>query len=193
MNAVVERDRNVIDRIRSSTRRIAALVDDVLDLARGRLGGGIALELSSVVDLGDRLRHVVAEVQAAHPERRIDMRFALDGAVRCDPRRIEQVLSNLLANAIEHGTPEAPIEVSVGGGERALELRVANRGATIAEGERARLFQPYFRGGQSGRRDGLGLGLYIVSEIAKSHGGRVDVSSACQRTVFTFTVPRDRR
>jgi len=183
-------DRRVLERIRSSSRRIAALVDDLLDLARGRLGGGIVLETADADDLLERLRHVVAEVQAAHPNRIIHFHVEAPGAVLCDAKRIEQLLSNLLANAVEHGAARTPIVVALEGDERTLALKVTNEGPPIAQDKIAHLFEPYFRG-QSGRRNGLGLGLYIVSEIAKAHGGKVNVASSEERTSFTFTMPRN--
>ncbi|HEX4339415.1 MAG TPA: GAF domain-containing sensor histidine kinase [Polyangiaceae bacterium] len=181
-------DLRTVDRIRSSTRRIGALVEDLLDLARGRLGGGIALDTADVEDLPVRLRHVVAEVQASHPSRKLELSIELNSSVRCDEKRIEQLLSNLIANAIEHGEPHSPVVVRVHGTERTFEIDVRNEGA-IADEDIERLFQPYFRG-KGGRRNGLGLGLYIVSEIARSHGGRVKVESVNGRTAFTFTMPR---
>jgi signal transduction histidine kinase len=184
-------DRRVLERIRSSSRRITALVDDLLDLARGRLGGGIALEPADAEDLLERLRHVVAEVQAAHPNRMIHFHVEAPGAVLCDAKRVEQLLSNLLANAVEHGAARTPIIVALEGDERVLALRVTNEGPPIPQDKIGHLFEPYFRG-QSGRRSGLGLGLYIVSEIAKAHGGKVDVMSSAERTSFTFTMPRNR-
>jgi signal transduction histidine kinase len=183
-------DHRVLERIRSSTRRIGALVDDLLDLARGQLGGGIRLETSDVVELATRLRHVVAEVQAVHPDRIIELNIDVRGPVRCDVRRVEQLLSNLLANAMEHGAARTPVAVSIGGDDATFRLEVSNAGDPIPDDARGRLFQPYFRGGQSGRRDGLGLGLYIVSEIARAHGGRIEVLSTPERTTFTFTMPR---
>lgn len=184
------RDRRTLERIRSSTSRIASLVDDLLDLARGRLGGGIKVEGAAAFDLATRLRHVVAEVQASNPNRAIDLSIDLTGTVRCDAKRIEQLLSNLLANAIEHGAPRTPIAVAVRRDDREFELRVINEGPTIPAEAIRSLFQPYFRGGQSGSTVGLGLGLYIVSEIAKAHGGTMSVASADDRTTFVFTMPQ---
>ncbi|MDB4942474.1 MAG: histidine kinase [Labilithrix sp.] len=183
-------DRKVLERLRSSGRRIGALVDDVLDLARGRMGGGIDAKQVDASDLASRLRHVVAEVQAANPSRAVSLVVERDGTVHADPKRLEQLTSNLLANAIQHGRPETPVVVSVGGDDTSLSIAVTNEGAAIPEEAKARLFQPYFRGGQSNHREGLGLGLYIVSEIAKSHGGRVEVTSGGGRTTFTFRMPR---
>jgi signal transduction histidine kinase len=91
---------------------------------------------------------------------------------------------------VQHGSSHTPITVVVGGDEQSLVLSVANEGSTIPAESRERLFQPYFRGGQSGRRDGLGLGLYIVSEIARAHRGAIAVQSEAGKTVFTFTMPR---
>ncbi|HEY0134603.1 MAG TPA: GAF domain-containing sensor histidine kinase [Nannocystis sp.] len=183
-------DRRVLERIRSSARRIGALVDDVMDLARGRFGGGIKLRTGAVTDLATRLRHVIDEVQAAHPNRPIELSTTLAGPVTCDEQRVEQLLSNLLTNAIAHGDADTPITVALRGEADAIELAVTNLGAAISEEARPRLFQPYFRGGRSNPRDGLGLGLYIVSEIARAHGGRVDVDSADSRTTFTLRMPR---
>ncbi len=187
-------DRRVLERLRSSTLRIEALVDDLLDLARGQVGGGLHLETADVEDLEVRLRHVIAEIQASQPSRVIAFDVSVRGSVRCDEKRIEQLLSNLLANAVEHGAPRTPVTVDVGGTVDTFEIRVANEGEPIPSDAQARLFQPYFRGGfraeQGGRRDGLGLGLFIVSEIAKAHSGHIQVVSAGQRTEFTFSMPR---
>ena len=183
-------DRRVLERIRSSARRIGALVDDVMDLARGRFGGGIKLRAREVADLATRLRHVIDEVQAAHPSRPIELSSTLAGPVTCDEQRIEQLLSNLLANAIAHGDGGTPIAVALRGDGDTVELSVHNQGAPIPAQARPRLFQPYFRGGKSDPRDGLGLGLYIVSEIARSHGGSVEVDSVERGTTFPLRMPR---
>jgi signal transduction histidine kinase len=185
-------DRRVLERVRSSSRRITALVDDLLDLARGRLGGGIVLELADADDLAERLRHVVAEVQASHPNRMIYFRFDSQGVLCCDAKRIEQLLSNLLANAVEHGAARTPITVTIEGNEQAFAVQVSNEGPPIPADKIGHLFEPYFRG-QGGRQNGLGLGLYIVSEIAKAHGGKVEVASSEKRTSFTFTMSRPSR
>jgi signal transduction histidine kinase len=183
-------DRRTLERVRASARRIGALVDDVMDLTRGQLGNGLDLETSEVEDLSTRLQHVVDEVQASNPGRSIRLENDARGPVRCDEKRIEQLLSNLLANAVQHGASHTPIGVTLGGDEQTFRLTVANQGSPIPEETQARLFQPYFRGGNSGRREGLGLGLYIVSEIARAHRGAIAVSSDAAHTVFTFTMPR---
>lgn len=180
-------ERRVLERVRSSTRRIGALVDDLLDLARGRLGGGIALDLDEVGDLEPRLRQVVAEVQALHSAQ-IALDAAISDPVRCDPKRMEQLLSNLLSNAVQHGATGSPVHVSIRGGGTALQIDVVNQGETLSEEARRRLFQPYFRAGASRGQGGLGLGLFIVAEIAKSHGGRVEVTSEAGSTRFAFSM-----
>ena len=182
--------RRTLERIRTSTRRINGLVENLLDLARGRLGGGIVIEVSTVGDIAARVRHVVAEIQASHPDRTMSVTVSHSAPVHCDGERLEQLASNLLANAIEHGRPSTPIHVTIGGDSDTFELRVANEGETIPEVERARLFHPYFRGGQTKKTAGLGLGLYIASEIARAHGGHMVVTSVERLTTFAFTMPR---
>lgn len=183
-------ERRTLERIRRSSRRIEALVDDVLDLARGRLGGGITIAPAPVADLELRLRHVIAEVQSTHPEHHIAATFELQGSINCDPKRIEQLLSNLLANAVEHGVAHSPIQVLATANETAFKLQVVNHGPTISQATMAQLFKPYFRGASSAPREGLGLGLFIVSEITKSHGGTIEVTSTDAHTAFTLTMPR---
>ncbi|MFC7475176.1 ATP-binding protein [Dankookia sp. GCM10030260] len=177
----------ILGRMRQSCRRMAALVDDILDFARGRLGGGIAVR-RDLVALAAPLHEVVDELRSVHPTRDIRAEIALPDPVRCDPRRIAQLLSNLLANALTHGAPDRPVRVTARGTAGGLTLAVANEGPPIPPGTRARLFQPFSRDAD-GPRAGLGLGLYIAAEIARSHGGTLGVVSDAAGTAFTLDLP----
>lgn len=178
----------ILGMMQSSVRRMAGLIDNVLDLARGRLGGGLTMRRETV-DLRDVLALVVEELQSANPLRTIDSRLELDVPVQCDRGRIAQLLSNLLGNALTHGGADAPVEVvGVTAGGR-FELSVANTGAEIPSAALERLFQPFERGAVAKDKAGLGLGLYIASEIATAHGGTLGVTSSPARTCFTFTMP----
>jgi signal transduction histidine kinase len=180
----------IAERILRSGRRIASLVDDVLDFARGRLGGGISPEVRDAADLEKDLRHVVAELQGANPDRVIRCTFEMRDKVACDRIRLAQLLSNLLTNALTHGAPDQPVEVKARSGDGAFVLSVTNQGNPIPAKTIPRLFQPYSRATGEGRQAGLGLGLYITAEIARSHGGTIDVSSSAGTgTTFTFTLP----
>jgi sigma-B regulation protein RsbU (phosphoserine phosphatase) len=176
--------------IQGSAMRMGAMIDDVMDFARGRLGGGIAVTRRRV-DLAPVLEHVVDELRTAHPSRNIEAAFALTGDVVCDPGRLSQLLSNLLANAITHGSAEAPIRVfaEISGGH--FTLSVANAGRPIPPEDMGRLFKPFERGDARTGRDGLGLGLYIASEIARAHGGALRAVSSGKETRFTLTMPQD--
>ncbi len=186
-----EPQRKTVERIRSSGRRMSALVSDLLDFARARLGAGIGLNVGEVRDLELALRHVVDELQSTHPAREIRFTSDMAGPIWCDKERVCQLLSNLVANAIEHGAAERPVEVRVRQSKKVLQISVQNAGEPIAAETMGRLFRPYSRGGQDqGSLQGLGLGLYIASEIAQAHAGRLDVSSdAVDGTRFTFTLP----
>jgi len=165
------------------------LVEDVLDFARGRMGSGIPVNIGECSGLEETLQHVVEEVQHVHPTRLIHAHISnLDG-VRGDRERLAQLLSNLVANAISHGSPEGPVEVIAQVNAGTFELRVKNRGL-ISDQAMPLLFQPYSRPTGSLPQAGLGLGLYIVKQIADAHGGRLEVSSHEQDgTVFTFSLP----
>ncbi|HVE51877.1 MAG TPA: GAF domain-containing sensor histidine kinase [Ramlibacter sp.] len=182
-----ERGTAMLPVLRNSVRRMSALVENLLDFARGRLGGGLVLALRREEDLRQDLQDVVDELTTAWPGRPIAYEADLSGPVACDRTRIAQLMSNLLANALKYGDPEQPVRVEARTAGGALEIRVANGGTPIPEEVRARLFEPYFRGAaQATDREGLGLGLYIVSEIARAHGGTVEVGSNAQETCFTF-------
>ncbi|WP_257462539.1 GAF domain-containing sensor histidine kinase [Archangium lipolyticum] len=191
---LAERESRIVRRIRESSRRMSRLVDDVMDFARAKLGGGISLSMAPVDDLAVSLRHIVSELESAHPERII--RFAADECtgVLCDRERVGQLLSNLVANALEHGESGEPVDVQLRRTADSVVLTVTNRGAPIPPETIPLLFRPYRRGPAGHPRTGLGLGLYIVSEIARAHGGTIDVASSREQgTAFTFTLKSSAR
>lgn len=179
----------VIDRIERSGKRISSLVDDVVDFTRGRMGGGIPLQAMVTPDLQPHLRHVVDELRDIHPGRTIECDIAIDGTVYCDPRRVAQLLSNLLVNALLYGAADQPVRVEARKQDGDLHLTVSNRGTPIAAETMAALFQPFWRGANATVAGGLGLGLYIVAEIARSHHGGIEVVSTPAATTFTFRMP----
>lgn len=184
-----ERAIALVDMMHESVGRMAGLIDNVLDLARGRLGGGFVAERRDEPELARALEQVVTELRVAHPDRRIDADIRLDRLVSADGRRLAQLLSNLIANALTHGSESAPIKVQgviVGDG---LELSVANAGEPIPEAARARLFQPFSRAIVRPKQQGLGLGLWIAAEIARTHDGTLEVTSDARETRFTLRMP----
>jgi len=183
--AIEVRLRNIL----GSAQRATRLVDDVLDFARGRLGNGIPVAIQPCADLTDAVQQVVTEIRNVHPQRTIHACIGDLQGVACDRGRIAQLLSNLLANAVTHGDPEGDIEVIAQVEHGALMLAVKNQGH-IGEAILPHLFQPYSRPIGSTPQAGLGLGLYIASQIAKSHGGRLHVESTAESgTLFTFSLP----
>jgi len=180
----------VLARMDRSIIRMSALISNVTDLARGRLGGGLSLSRSRDRErLEAELQQVIAELRAAWPDRDIRANVSLTKNVFVDIPRIGQLLSNLLGNALTHGAPDRPVLVDVKTEGGVLEVKVTNSGAPLSTTDRERLFQPFYRGAEGTDREGLGLGLYIVSEIAKAHGGSIDVASDPRETAFTFRAP----
>jgi sigma-B regulation protein RsbU (phosphoserine phosphatase) len=170
----------------NSVGRATALIDNILDFARGRLGNGLTLMRDRDQPLTPVLEQVVAEARAIAPDRVIVTDFAIVRPVDCDPARIGQLAANLIMNAVTHGAPGIPIEVSASTDEETFAFSVANGGVPIPAEARAQLFQPFFRGAIRRSQHGLGLGLFIVSEIAKAHGGTMEVASSEDETRFTF-------
>jgi len=183
--AIDVRVRNIL----GSAQRATRLVDDVLDFARGRLGKGIPVNIQPCADLTEAVQQVVTEIRNVHPQRTIHASIGDLQGLPCDRARIAQLLSNLLANAVAHGDPEGDIEVIAQVDHGALMLAVKNQGH-IPEAVLPHLFQPYSRPSASTPQAGLGLGLYIASQIAQSHGGHLHVASTAQSgTLFTFSLP----
>jgi two-component system sensor histidine kinase/response regulator len=183
--------RDTAARILSSTKRMSRMIEDMLDMARARLAGGIPLKRETA-ELGSLVQRVVGEIHAAYPGRKIDMTQHGDLNGEWDGERLAQVASNLIGNALQHGQESESVQVDVNGAlPDVVTLTVTNSG-TIPEELLPQLFDP-FRGirRENGRQDGLGLGLYIVQQIVLAHEGSVDVQSgSSNRTTFVVKVPR---
>ncbi len=175
--------------MQNSVQRMAGLIDNVLDFARGRLGGGFVVERRPDPALGQSLEQVIAELRTAQPDRRIVSDIVLTQTVSADGRRIAQLFSNLLSNALTHGSDQAPVSVRARAQDGWFELSVANAGEPIPAGTLERLFHPFTRASARPMQEGLGLGLYIATEIAKAHDGVLTVHSDATETRFTFKMP----
>jgi sigma-B regulation protein RsbU (phosphoserine phosphatase) len=179
----------VLEMINSTVTRMSDLIDNVLDFARGRLGGGITLSRDANRPLEPILEQVFDELRTASPGRIIETSIAITEPVNCDRTRIGQLVSNLIGNALTHGAPDKPVRVKASTEGGIFELSVANAGEPIPETAMHRLFEPFFRGDARDSRQGLGLGLHIASQIAQAHGGRLAVTSTPDETRFIFTMP----
>jgi PAS domain S-box-containing protein len=184
-----------LSRILTSGQRMMRMIDQLLDLTRARVGGGIQIERCNA-NLADLCNQAMGELEIAHPRWRFTREVVGDQDGAWDPDRLLQLISNLVSNAGQHGSPESPIVVKLDGRRaESVTLQVHNEGA-IPDAVLPNIFDP-FRGTRQ-RRDysrGLGLGLFIVKEIVRAHGGTVQVSSSQQEgtTCFTIDLPRDAR
>jgi signal transduction histidine kinase len=179
--------------IEHSIARMDELIGNLMDFAHGRLGSGLKLNRDAEAPLGPALTEIVQECRDAHPGRAIVANIELTRNVSCDPSRIAQLLANLLGNALAHGDPALPVKVQASTLRGDFVLSVANAGSPIPQDVQDRLFQPFFRGADTASQEGLGLGLYIVSEIARAHHGAVTVVSTKEQTCFTLRMPADLR
>jgi signal transduction histidine kinase len=166
------------------------LIDDLLSYTRTRLGTGIPIARERT-DLGELARKVIDELVAFHPDSAIHVDAAGDLSGDWDPARVEQVLSNLVANAIDHGEPASGVEVRLRGDGDRVRVEVVNRGEVPPE-VREHAFEPFRRGpeGSSRRATGVGLGLYIAKEIVQGHGGTVGLRSEGGETRVAVELPR---
>ena len=176
-----------------SGTRMKALLDDLVDFNRTRLGLGI--NISPVpVDLASLFAEELEQLRVAHPGRQLVLEVAGDAQGLWDGLRLQQLLGNLVMNAIKYGTPDAPVRVLVTGEEAGLRFEVRNEGPAIEPSTLDQIFEPLKRGREHENRnsaDGsLGLGLYIAREIAKAHGGDIEARSDPEETVFTVLLPR---
>jgi len=177
-------------RIKTNARRMSSLIDDVLDFARAKLGGGIGVELTEVEDIGHGLMTVVQELQDGQMDCEIIANFHVARSVRCDLGRLQQVASNLLGNALAHGQPHTPIKINARTDEDDLVLEVWNAGEPIPAESLSKIFEPFWRHSVSASRNGLGLGLHICSQIVRAHHGSISVTSTQEGgTQFTARLP----
>jgi len=183
-------DRNAIaDRITRASDRMRRMIDDVLDFARGHLGGGIPAN-PKLDDLGEICRLAVDEVRGAERTRDITLAVAGDLRAPLDRDRVLQAVTNLVSNAIEHGTGPIDVRATEDPDRHHVVCTVTSHGAVIPEDTRRRLFDPFERGVVRTKKGGLGLGLYIVFQIALAHGATCDVASTSDATTFTLRFPR---
>jgi signal transduction histidine kinase len=187
------RHERIGERIASSAARMGRMIAQLLDFTRARLGGGIPIQ-PVLADLAAICRRVLDEIQMAHPAAQVQASLAACACGAWDPDRLADVVSNLVGNAIDHGATGAPIEVTLEDHEAHVTLQVRNQGATIAATELRSIFDPFHRGRVTGhgtgKRAGLGLGLYIVQQIVAAHGGTVHAESHEGATTFTVVLPK---
>jgi signal transduction histidine kinase len=181
----------IVGMMRGSITRMAELIDDVMDFARGRLGGGITVHRVSDQPVEPVLDQVINEIRSIWRDRTIEMDFQLTETFRYDPQRLAQLFTNLLSNAMTHGKPDTPVRVRATSSGGTFELSVANAAEPIPAATLQRLFHPFSRAEANQSQQGLGLGLYIASEIAKAHGGTLEAASTVEETRFTFSMPVD--
>jgi signal transduction histidine kinase len=181
---------SVASRIKANARRMAALIDDVLDFARANLGGGIEVDLTEVENINSGLAMVVQEIRDVQPDCEIISTIEVNRSVRCDLGRIQQVASNLMSNALTHGAPHSPIRITARADETDMILEVWNAGEPIPPESIGKIFEPFWRHSASRSRNGLGLGLHICSHIVRAHEGRISVTSTREGgTQFTARLP----
>jgi len=181
----------VVERARSSARRMNHMIEQLFDLSRARLAGGVPLALEPNVELAKLAEQVVEEIRVANSKHQVRLTSEGDTRGTWDAERITRVVSNLLGNAVRHGKSDAQIEVTLDGrAQDQVTLRVTNGGA-IAPEALSTLFAPFRDKDPTRKRtEGLGLGLFIVSEIVTAHGGSVGVQSADGSVSFHVELPR---
>ncbi|MDQ6620972.1 MAG: HAMP domain-containing histidine kinase [Pseudomonadota bacterium] len=180
-------------RIARSNKRMQTMVSDLLDFTRTRLGADLPLRIEEC-DLIDICRRIVTELQVVHPDRSLHLHAQGDCGGDWDASRIEQLLSNLAGNAIQHGLEGSPVDVTTHCEPDHVSVSVHNFGPAIPADRHEAIFNPLNRPTTENGGDdngSLGLGLYIAREIARAHGGKVTFTSSDESgTCFTVRLPR---
>jgi signal transduction histidine kinase len=171
-----------------STERMGRMIHDVIEFARAHLGGGIPVALTRG-DLGELCNEVVEELTAGHPHRDLSITCSGDLRGQWDHDRVLQAMTNLIGNSLQHGQDPVRVTVVEAADRRSISTSVNNRGRVIPIEEQRTLFDPFRSGASS--KGGLGLGLYIVQQIALAHGARCEVRcSEPDGITFTIVWPR---
>lgn len=183
-----------VSRIYTSVKRSIKIVGDLLDFTRTQLGSGIPVRMARD-DLAQACEAMVEEAKAYHSDREIELQAKKSVVAQFDRSRMEQVISNLIGNAIKHGNPLTPVTVTLVAKTKTVSLSVHNEGPPIEDSVKATIFNPMVRKLQDGKVEygsgaGLGLGLYIAAAIVSAHNGSIDVDSTADRgTTFTVSLP----
>ncbi|HEY0481601.1 MAG TPA: hybrid sensor histidine kinase/response regulator [Kofleriaceae bacterium] len=187
-----DRQLRTLQRMTAAGRRMAAMIEQLLDLTRARLGGGVGfLRANQPLDVRELVQRTLDELRTNHPGRELAFEATSDCTTTGDPERLLQLFSNLVGNALTHGDPAGGVAVGVTGTSRDVVVEVRNQGVIPPE-RVASLFEPFRRKPRDGSRSsGLGLGLYICQQIAHAHGGDIAVESSDDAgTIVTVRLPR---
>jgi len=182
-------------RLIRSGASMQALLDDLVDFNRTQFGLGIKV-VPSDVDLAVPVADELDQFRGAHPHRQIDLTVTGNCRGQWDSQRLQQLLRNLVSNAITYGAPETPILVALRGDDADVRLEVTNCGSTMAPSMLKAIFDPLTRAvaqDEADSRRNLGLGLFIVREIARAHGGEVEAHSDAGKTTFVVRLPRNKQ
>jgi signal transduction histidine kinase len=184
-----------VSRLSRSVDLMSSLLDDLLDFNRTKLGLGIAI-VPSTINLADVFAIELDQLRAAHGERQIELYSSGELTGVFDENRLRRLLGNLVLNALKHGTPNSTVYVRLTGAETEVVITVQNRGPVIEPSMLGEIFQPLKRGRDhgidTGKDGGMGLGLHIVREIARAHGGNIFAQSDESQTVFAVRLPKSR-
>jgi signal transduction histidine kinase len=191
-----EKARSYVTRIKNSTRHMGAMVSDLLEFVRSRLGASLPIERKSM-DLGLACREAIDEACASKPDSHPRLTVEGDAVGHWDRSRIDQLLQNLIGNALQHGQGEEEVTVKVSGEQDHVQLMVHNLGDPISEDAIGSIFDPLVRSISEdkmprGPSTSLGLGLFIVKEVVNAHGGSITVTSNVgDGTTFTVVLPKN--
>ncbi|TMV11927.1 GAF domain-containing sensor histidine kinase [Arenibacterium halophilum] len=174
--------------MRTSVHRTGELIENMMQHAKARLGGGITISAKSNAPLSEELVQIIEEFRVAEPDRKIELNLELSAPITCDSPRIVQAVSNLISNAIRHGAPDTSVKMTATCQEHSVVIEVENQGDAIPADVLTNMFEPFQRG-HTARVGGLGLGLHIASSIAKAHDGCLSAASEGTSTVFRLEFP----
>ncbi len=187
LGPLTDRQAQVLARMSETVARMETMIRDLLDLARSRHGGLMAVSLADI-RVGEVCGRVLAEARAVRPDAELSLAVEGDDRARLDPERVAQAVSNLVANAMQYGARGTPVRMRVASRDADVAIEVENAGEPISAELAPSLFEPFRRGRADG--SGLGLGLFVVREIARAHGGTAAFRSEPGRTVFEIRLPR---
>jgi len=185
-----DNQKRTLDRLERATDRAEHLISDLLDFTQARLGKGLSVVRTSI-DLHEAIGHAVDELGLVYSGRALRHLRSGTGACRADGDRLAQLVGNLISNAMTYGAPDAPVTVTSSLDESSFTVAVHNVGTPIPPEVRSRIFEPMTRGTDTNAGRSVGLGLFIVQQIARAHGGSVTVTSTAEEgTTFIATMER---